>query len=494
MAATLLLIALIAPVAQALLAALITRPAGLRDVIVVISALTQAGAAFGLVHAASLGETARIVLTEPLPGVDLAFAADPLGLLFGAFVSALGALNGLYAIGFLRASKTPAPWRTQALIAFAMAATMGVAYAANLLTFFLYSEALTIAAFALIALSGAERARRAALLILATLTTASFALLLPAIVWTTAIAGGQDFKPGGLLPANLDPVIANALFLMFMLGQAKTALMPMHVLATSAATAPAPIAATLTAICALSVGGFAAVRVALNVFGPALAQADIARLIIAALAGASAVVGALIAVGRIDLRERIGYLAVSQSALVVLAVALAAPVGVSGSSSGWFAAIMQIAANALALLTITLSLGAATLATSRMQAADMDGLGRVMPWVFAAFACGAISLIGAPPLAGAWSKLWLFATAGEAGAYWAMAVIGAASLLTLAALAPMTARALTEPAPTDPFTRTDSTPALAFAAVVLAGLATASLVLFVDLLARFLAPVWEVAL
>jgi multicomponent Na+:H+ antiporter subunit D len=154
---------------------------------------------------------------------------------------------------------------------------------------------------------------------------------------------------------------------------------------------------------------------------------------------------------------------------------------------------MQIAANALAQLTVTLSLGAAALATSRTQVSDIEGLGRVMPWVFAAFTCGAISLIGAPPLAGAWSKLWLFATAGEAGAYWAMAVIGAASLLTLAAMAPLTARVLTEPAPANPFTRTDGTPILSLAAVVLAGAATACLVLFVDPLTRFLAPVWEMA-
>jgi hypothetical protein len=74
-----------------------------------------------------------------------------------------------------------------------------------------------------------------------------------------------------------------------------------------------------------------------------------------------------------------------------------------------------------------------------------------------------------------------------------MAVIGAASLLTLAAMAPLTARVLTEPAPANPFTRTDGTPILSLAAVVLAGAATACLVLFVDPLTRFLAPVWEMA-
>jgi NADH:ubiquinone oxidoreductase subunit 2 (subunit N) len=116
-----------------------------------------------------------------------------------------------------------------------------------------------------------------------------------------------------------------------------------------------------------------------------------------------------------------------------------------------------------------------------------------MPWLFFAFACGAASLIGAPPLAGAWSKLWMFAAAAEAELLWAMAVFGLVTALVFAALAPMAARAMSEPAPDQPFARTDATPLLPLVAVVLAAASTASLVLLVDPLARLLAPLWEAA-
>lgn len=490
MASLALLIALTAPLLQAVIAALIRRPAGLRDVLVIVLAISQLAAAISLIVVAGQGQTAQLVLAEPLPGMRLAFAADPLGMLFGALVSTLGALNALYAIGYVRAARLDDPGRMQALIAFAIAATMGVAYAANLLTFFIASEALSIAAFLLIAHGGTPQARKAALAALSALLTASFAFLLPAIVWTTAVSGGMDFKPGGLLAGRVDDLTANLLFLLFMLGLAKTAMMPFHAMATGAAATAAPAAATLTAICAISAGGFAAVRIALNVFGPTLGQAHIAATIVAAIACVSIVLGAVMAMLRSDLRERVAYLAVSQSAVVVLAVCLATPTGLGGSSSGWFASVLQIGANALGQLTLTLSLGAVALATERTRDDEMDGLGRVMPWVMVAFACGAASLIGAPPLSGAWAKLWMFATAAEDGALWAMAVLGIATVCVFAALAPLTARALSEPAPREPFSRTDGTPVLSLFTVVVAALSTASLVFVVDPLARYLAPLW----
>jgi multicomponent Na+:H+ antiporter subunit D len=490
MAQDLLLAVILAPLAQALAAVVISRPAGLRDSLAILFALVQVGAAIGLAISFDPEAPARLVLAQPLPGVALGLQVDPLGASFAVLVAVLGGLTTLYAVGFARSAPWPEPGRLFALMALAIAATHGVAFSANLFTFFLFSEALTIAVFALIALPGDARARDNALKTGGTLLIASFGLLLPAIIWTAAAAGGLDFKTGGILAGKVDPVSANILFLLFMAGFAKAGLMPFHAIASSAAVAPAPVAAILTAVCAISVGGFSAVRVALNIFGPAMADAALACTLIGGLAAISALAGALIALGRADLRERVAFLALSHSALVFLSVVLAAPAGLGGSSSGWFAAIMLIGANALSQATLTLSLGAIVLATGRSTDQEMSGLGRSMPFVFLAFTLGAVSLIGLPPMAGAWSKLWLFAAAGEAGAYWAMAVAMAASLLVLAAIAPVTARALTEPAVRQPFVRADGAPLLCLFTVITAGGLTALLVFFVDPLARFLQPLW----
>jgi hypothetical protein len=51
--------------------------------------------------------------------------------------------------------------------------------------------------------------------------------------------------------------------------------------------------------------------------------------------------------------------------------------------------------------------------------ADYAGLGRVMPWTFAGFAIASASMIGMPPFAGAWAKLWLITAAAGSGLVWA---------------------------------------------------------------------------
>ena len=48
---------------------------------------------------------------------------------------------------------------------------------------------------------------------------------------------------------------------------------------------------------------------------------------------------------------------------------------------------------------------------TRTNVVDTPGLGRVMPWTFAGFGLASASMIGMPPFAGAWAKLWLITAA-----------------------------------------------------------------------------------
>ena len=61
----------------------------------------------------------------------------------------------------------------------------------------------------------------------------------------------------------------------------------------------------------------------------------------------------------------------------------------------------------------------------------MDGLGRRMPVTFSAFALGALSIIGVPPLAGAWSKLMLMGGAMQSEYVVIIFVLAVSSLLNL---------------------------------------------------------------
>ncbi|HET9734880.1 MAG TPA: proton-conducting transporter membrane subunit, partial [Burkholderiales bacterium] len=75
------------------------------------------------------------------------------------------------------------------------------------------------------------------------------------------------------------------------------------------------------------------------------------------------------------------------------------------------------------------------------EVSQLDGLGRRMPWTFAAFAVGALSMIGLPPAAGFVSK-WYMVSGALAAQHWlALAVITASTLLNAGYFLPIVYRA-----------------------------------------------------
>lgn len=478
-----LAVALAAPVAGAILVWVLARPPGLRDVIHVLFAAIFAAAAGLVVAAAAHEQHARVVLARPLPRVDLAFSIEPLGALMAALIAGLAFLHAIHTTGMVRATQEPAPARMMASIAFAYAGAAAAAFSANLLSFFVAYQAMTLATFPLVAHGAGEEGRKAARTYLATLLTFSVGLFLPAMVWTYAVAGTLDFKPGGILAGHVDHNGANALLVMFALGLAFAAIPPAHRWLLVSHGAPHSALVSIQASAVLPIGAVGLLKILWYVFGSALPLAQAAATGLLVLAGAGMCVAALSALSRQDLRERFAYSCLAQ--------ALAAAVGVLLSlAQGAYAATLQIMALACGAATLMMAAGNIYAATGRVNVVDTPGLGRVMPWTFAGFALGAASMIGMPPFAGAWAKLWLITAAADAQLVWAAVLVGVAAVLTFAHLGPLAANALVARAPTDPFKRPDGASLMLVAPVILSAGATLFLLLLADPLVKFLGPLW----
>ncbi|MBX3509992.1 MAG: monovalent cation/H+ antiporter subunit D family protein [Hyphomonadaceae bacterium] len=487
MTPSLALIAILAaPLVQAVLVLVLSRPPGLRDVTHIAGALVTAGLAIYLANAVANGETARIVLARPLPNVDLAFSIEPLGALMAGVVAVLGVPHAAYTAGIVRATHQKAPARMMAFMALSTAAAMAVAFSANLFSFFVAYQALALASFPIVAHGGDEDARRAARIYLATLLAAAIGVFMPAMVWTYAVAGALDFQPGGVLAGRVDPLTANVLLVLFVFGLAMTAIPPVHRWLPAASAAPFPAMVTIHALAVLPAGGVGLLKVVAFVFGSALNDAVWAAHALLVLVGVGMCASALIALSKQDMRERLAYSCMAQSLAVVMGALLALPAGL-------FAAALQIVAMACAGATLLMAAGAVYAATGRTNASDYAGLGRIMPWTFAGFAIGSASMIGMPPFAGAWAKLWLITAAAGAGLHWAAALAGLAAILTFAHLGPLAAQALAGRAPADAFKRPDGAPILLVAPIVLSAAATLWLLAAADPLANFLSPIWTPA-
>ena len=75
-----------------------------------------------------------------LPGLALAFEVEPLGMLFALVASGLWIVNSIYSIGYMRGNDEAHQTRFYVCFALALAAAIGIAFAGNLFTLFLFYE------------------------------------------------------------------------------------------------------------------------------------------------------------------------------------------------------------------------------------------------------------------------------------------------------------------------------------------------------------------
>jgi multicomponent Na+:H+ antiporter subunit D len=398
-------------------------------------------------------------------------------------LTSLGVLHAVHAAGIVRAKQEQSPARLLAFIALSMSATTAVAFSANLFSLFVAYQALTLAAFPLVAHRGDDEARKAARTFLGTLLAASVGFFLPAMIWTYSIAGTLEFQAGGVLAGVASPLTANLLLVLFVLGLAMTAMPPLHRWLPASSGAPFPALVTIQALAVLPAGGVGILKVAAYIFGAAMHDAIYAGRALIVLAGVGMCVAALIALSKRDIGERLAYSCMAQSLAVVMGALLALPAGL-------FAAALQVVAVACAAATLLMVAGTTAAITNRTNVEDYPGLGRVMPWTFAGFAIASASMVGMPPFAGAWAKLWLITAAAGSGLVWAAALAGIAAILTFTHLGPLAASALAARAPTDAFKRPDGASILLAAPVILSAAATLWLLVLADPLAAYLAPMW----
>jgi len=381
-----------------------------------------------------------VVLFEPIPGGAIALQVEPLGLLFAGVAAFLWLLTSVYAIGYMRAHHELHQTRFYSAFAVSMAATMGIAFAANLFTLFVFYELLTLSTYPLVVHKGDAQARRAGRVYLGILLTTSTLCLLPAVIATGQLAGTLDFHPGGSLAGRVSTPVASLLLLLYFIGIAKAAMMPLHRWLPAAMVAPTPVSALLHAVAVVKAGVFTVLKVTTYVFGADLLLAlPLTQWLIWAVL-ASILLASLIALRQDNLKRRLAYSTVSQLGYILLAALL-------GNATALIGGGLQIATHAFAKISLFLAAGAILVASGKTEISSMAGLGRRMPLTYGCILVASLSIIGLPPLAGLWSKWYLLLGSLEAGQWLAMAVLLLSSLLNIGYLLPIAVQGFFAPEP-----------------------------------------------
>jgi multicomponent Na+:H+ antiporter subunit D len=432
-------IALLAPFAAALLIPLLRRAPGLREAVTLGAAVVLCLSVMALLPAVLAGARPALQLVQVVPAFALAFEVEPLGLLFALVASSLWIVSSIYSIGYMRANREPRQTLFYACFALALGSTIGVAFARNLFTLFLFYETLTIATYPLVTHHQDGEAVRAGRLYLLMLLGGSLLLFLPAIIVTWSLAGTLDFTPGGILGGKADAATLALLLVLFVFGIGKAAVMPMHAWLPAAMVAPTPVSALLHAVAVVKAGVFTILKVIVLVFGlDTLRDAD-QSLWLTAVAGTTVVLASVIALGQDNLKRRLAYSTISQLSYVVLGAAILTPISVVGAA-------LHIAAHAFGKITLFFAAGSLHTAAHVTKVSELDGLGRRMPWTMSAFAVGALAMIGLPPTAGFLGKWFILGAAVQSANWLAVAVICLSTLLTAGYFLPIVYRAFFRPA------------------------------------------------
>ena len=333
--------------------------------------------------------------------VDLAFLADPLSITMALFVTGIGALIHLYAIGYMHGDPKFSKFFIYLnLFVFSM---LMLVLGENLLVTFLGWEGVGTCSYFLISFwHTRESAATAGKKAFVTNRVGDWGVMTGMFLafgatGTLSYSGINHAAESGSLSA----VTATAITMMLFIGACgKSAQLPLYIWLPDAMEGPTPVSALIHAATMVTAGVFLMTRV-----NPVIHVAyEWAPTIIAIVGVATALFAATVAVAQTDIKKVLAYSTVSQLGFMFLAV----------GSGAYVAAIFHMVTHAF--FKALLFLGSGSVIHGMHHEQDMRRMGalrKLMPVTAFTFIIGWLAIAGVPPFAGFWSKdeILLFAFA-----------------------------------------------------------------------------------
>jgi len=429
--ASLMPVAVIAPIAGAVLAPLAARVHRRAPLVISLLALAAALAVLLLIAPRVYsGHDLSHYLGNVIPfgghALGIAFAADPIGLTFALAAAALGSLLLLFTLSSHRELGARELGGYACLFQLLLAALIGSALTGDLFNLFVWFEVAALSSYGLTGFF-LERpiALEAAFKVLVLTTIASFFIFIGSAL-LYAGHGALNFAQlhralsGGASTADMV-----ALTLLVCGFATKAGLVPFHGWLPDAHTAaPGPVSALFSALM-VNLGIVAITRIALQVYGPRVASPLLTLLLAAGML--SAVGGALLALAQDDLKRLLAYDTISQMGVLCVGVA-------SGTAGGLAGTAYHLVSHALFKGLLFLCAGAIVHITGETDLSRMGGLARHQRVLAAAFTIGVAGIAGIPLLSG-YPSLSLIHDATRHGDVVAYVFELLAQVITIAALA-----------------------------------------------------------
>ncbi len=361
-------------------------------------------AVVGMLPYTLAGETIDLRLFTLIPRLPFYFRVDSLGMVFGLVSSTLWVLAVIYSMGYMSGEENQKGYFV--FFVLSASATMGVAFAGNLFTLYIFYEYLTICTFPLVVHTRTAEATRAGIKYIV-YGFGGGALILASLFVIQGMTGTLDFTIGGIF-GPVSPQNRSLLVLIFILCitgfSTKSAVMPLHSWLPGAMVAPTPVSALLHAVAIVKAGVFGVIRVFYSLYGVETLRELNLTSYLAVIICFTIIAGSIMAIRQDLLKLRLAYSTIAQLGYITLGTLMLTPTGLT-------AGLIHIANHAVMKITLFFCAGIIITVTGKTRLAEMAGVGRRLPLTMFAFAIGAFGLMGIPPICGYVSKYYLL-TAG----------------------------------------------------------------------------------
>lgn len=369
------------------------------------------------------GAVSPFALLSFADGFSLTFGADGLTLLFALMLSVMWPLVLLYAYSYMEDDDAKNRFFAFYLATYGIA--LGVAFADNLLTLYVFYEMLTLITIPLVAHYGNHESLYAARKY-AAYTMGGASLVFLAMILMTIYGSGGTFAWGGTLRADASAHLVRIAYLLGFFGfGVKAAVFPLHDWLPEASAAPTPVTALLHAVAVVNAGVFALMRLTWYVFGPDILRNTRLQSGLLLTVGFSMVYAAGMALREKHFKRRLAYSTMSNLAYMLLGLLML-------NTDGFLAGMTHMVFHSIIKMSLFLCAGAFMHRTGCAYVYEVNGAGRRMPVTFVCYTLGALSLIGIPLFCGFISKWRLLTAAAEEGSGRGLA--GMVCLLTAAFL------------------------------------------------------------
>ncbi|GMU90814.1 MAG: Na(+)/H(+) antiporter subunit A [Chlorobiota bacterium] len=335
----------------------------------------------------------------PQVGVELAFRADGLSLLFGMIITGIGAAVFLFAGGYL--GDGPDTTKFYIYILIFMGAMLGVVFSDNLLLLFIFWELTSLSSFLLIGFKHKYFESRYAALQALLVTGLGGLSLLAGVILIYIDAGTFSISTLISNPALVTSSENLSLIIVLLLGGAftKSAQFPFHFWLPNAMEAPSPVSAYLHSATMVKAGVFLIARM-----NPVFTSVDLWSDALLIFGGYTMFLGAFLSLKQTDLKRILAYTTLSVLGTLVMLTGY-------GTEAAYKTMVIYLTAHSLYKGALFLTAGAIDHATGTRDVRVLGGLVRKMPVTAFAGIAAALSMSGVIPFVGFIGKEYLYATA-----------------------------------------------------------------------------------